>query len=127
VLVLILGAYMVLALDLSIVVMALPKIHESLGFSTTGLAWVQNAYVLAFGGLLLLGARSGDILGRRRMFIAGIAVFTLASLRAASSCGSPARRAGGLSAGRAEGVSVLRDMRSSADARAGRQGTYRRK
>ena len=49
-------------------------------FSPTGLSWVQNAYTLTFGGLLLLGARAGDILGRRRMFVAGIALFTLASL-----------------------------------------------
>jgi len=54
--------------------------HHSLGFSATGLSWVQNAYTLAFGGLLLLGARAGDILGRRRMFMAGIALFIAASL-----------------------------------------------
>jgi EmrB/QacA subfamily drug resistance transporter len=54
--------------------------HVALGFSATGLSWVQNAYTLAFGGLLLLGARAGDILGRRRMFVAGLALFTAASL-----------------------------------------------
>ena len=67
-------------LDASIVITALPDIHETLGFSPTGLSWVQNAYTLTFGGLLLLGARAGDILGRRRVFVTGVAVFTIASL-----------------------------------------------
>src|SRR5256714_7211913 len=71
-----------IVLDLSIVISALPRIHEALGFSATGLSWVQNAYTLAFGGLLLLGARAGDILGRRRMFVIGIGLFTGASLAA---------------------------------------------
>jgi MFS family permease len=57
-------------------------IHHDLGFSATGLSWVQGAYTLAFGGLLLLGARTGDIFGRRRMFAVGIALFTSASLAA---------------------------------------------
>src|SRR5689334_7486770 len=76
----ILASYLMIVLDVSIVITALPKIHHSLGFSATGLSWVQNAYTLAFGGLLLLGARAGDILGRRRMFVIGIALFSLASL-----------------------------------------------
>ena len=71
-----------IVLDVSIVITALPKIHHALGFSATGLSWVQNAYTLTFGGLLLLGARAGDILGRRRMFVVGIALFTGASLAA---------------------------------------------
>ena len=79
-LVLILAGYLMIVLDIAIAITALPEIHTSLGFSDTGLSWVQNAYMLAFGGLLLLGARSGDILGRRRMFIGGIALFTVASL-----------------------------------------------
>ena len=78
----ILASYLMIVLDVSIVITALPKIHHSLGFSATGLSWVQNAYTLAFGSLLLLGARAGDILGRRRMFIVGIALFTGASLAA---------------------------------------------
>lgn len=78
----ILASYLMIVLDLSIVISALPRIHDSLGFSTSGLSWVQNAYTLAFGGLLLLGARAGDILGRRRMFVAGIALFTAASFAA---------------------------------------------
>jgi EmrB/QacA subfamily drug resistance transporter len=76
----ILASYLMIVLDVSIVVTALPNIHHSLGFSATGLSWVQNAYTLAFGGLLLLGARAGDLLGRRRMFMIGIAVFSAASL-----------------------------------------------
>jgi EmrB/QacA subfamily drug resistance transporter len=67
-------------LDISIVITALPKIHTTLGFSATGLSWVQNAYLLAFGGLLLLGARAGDVLGRRRMFMVGLSLFTIASV-----------------------------------------------
>jgi EmrB/QacA subfamily drug resistance transporter len=78
----ILGSYLMIVLDVSIVINALPRIHQALGFSATGLSWVQNAYTLTFGGLLLLGARAGDILGRRRMFMAGIALFSLASLTA---------------------------------------------
>ena len=80
VLAIILVSYLMIVLDISIVITGLPKIKESLDFSPTGLTWVQNAYTLAFGGLLLLGARAGDILGRRRMFNLGLALFTLASL-----------------------------------------------
>lgn len=84
VLAIILLSYLMIVLDISIVITALPKIHYGLGlgFTDTGLSWVQNAnaYTLAFGGLLLLGARAGDILGRRRMFLLGLAVFTAASL-----------------------------------------------
>ncbi len=76
----ILATYLMIILDATIVITALPQIHRSLGFSSTGLSWVQNAYTLTFGGFLLLGARAGDILGRRRVFVAGIALFTLASL-----------------------------------------------
>jgi EmrB/QacA subfamily drug resistance transporter len=82
VLAIILASYLMIVLDVSIVITALPKIHHALGFSATGLSWVQNAYTLSFGGLLLLGARAGDILGRRRMFVVGIALFTVASLAA---------------------------------------------
>jgi len=66
--------------DATIVNVALPSIQKSLNFSSTDLAWVINAYTVAFGGLLLLGGRAGDILGRRRVFLAGIVLFTLASL-----------------------------------------------
>jgi EmrB/QacA subfamily drug resistance transporter len=80
VLVIVLASYLIIVLDISIVITALPKIHTTLGFSATGLSWVQNAYLLAFGGLLLLGARAGDVLGRRRMFIVGLSLFTVASV-----------------------------------------------
>ena len=67
-----------IALDATVVNVALPRIQHELHFSATGLAWVLNAYTLTFGGLLLLGGRAGDILGRRRVFVAGIVVFTVA-------------------------------------------------
>src|SRR5271155_3174640 len=73
-------AQLMVVLDATIVNVALPHIQRTLGFSGTGLEWVVNGYTLAFGGLLLLGGRAGDILGRRRVFIAGIILFSLASL-----------------------------------------------
>jgi EmrB/QacA subfamily drug resistance transporter len=73
-------AQLMVVLDATIVNVALPHIQTALGFSGSGLEWVVNAYALAFGGLLLLGGRSGDLLGRRRVFIFGILLFTLASL-----------------------------------------------
>ncbi|WP_043460794.1 MFS transporter [Azohydromonas australica] len=79
VLAIIVVSYLMIVIDISIVITGLPKIQAGLGFSPAGLSWVQNAYTLAFGGLLMLGARAGDILGRRRMFIAGLALFTLSS------------------------------------------------
>jgi EmrB/QacA subfamily drug resistance transporter len=80
VLAIILACQLMIVLDVSVVITALPKIHDTLHFSSTSLSWVQNAYTLTFGGLLLLGARAGDILGRRRTFVAGIGLFTAASL-----------------------------------------------
>ena len=80
VLALILAGYLMIVLDISIVITALPTIRNGLGLSTTMLSWVQSAYTLTFGGLLLLGARAGDLLGRRRMFVAGLGLFTVASL-----------------------------------------------
>lgn len=80
VLALILTSQLMVVLDATIVNIALHDIKASLGFSSAGLSWVVNAYTLTFGGLLLLGARAGDILGRRRVFLAGIGLFTLASL-----------------------------------------------
>src|SRR5450756_712789 len=76
----ILATYLMIILDATIIITALPKIRATLGFSATGLSWVQSAYTLTFGGFLLLGARAGDILGRRRVFVVGIALFTVASL-----------------------------------------------
>ncbi|MFF3820296.1 MFS transporter [Streptomyces bluensis] len=71
---------LMVVLDATIVNIALPHIQDALAFSTTDLTWVVSAYTLTFGGLLLLGGRAGDILGRRRVFITGILLFTLASL-----------------------------------------------
>jgi EmrB/QacA subfamily drug resistance transporter len=91
-----LGAQLMIILDATVVNIALPHIQTGLHFSATSLSWVMNGYTLTFGGLLLLGGRAGDILGRRRMFLAGIAVFTLASL-----AGGLAPNAGVLLASRA--------------------------
>ncbi|WP_405902029.1 MFS transporter [Streptomyces sp. NBC_00656] len=71
---------LMVVLDITIVNIALPHIQTSLGFSTENLSWVINAYTLTFGGLLLLGGRLGDILGRRRVFMFGVALFVFASL-----------------------------------------------
>jgi EmrB/QacA subfamily drug resistance transporter len=76
----ILTVQLMVVLDATIVNIALPDIAGALHFSPANLSWVITAYTLAFGGFLLLGARAGDLLGRRRVFIAGIALFTLASL-----------------------------------------------
>ncbi len=73
-------AQLMVVLDATIVNVALPHIQRALGFSGTNLEWVINAYALAFGGLLLLGGRAGDLLGRRKMFITGILLFSAASL-----------------------------------------------
>src|SRR6476660_8206993 len=67
-------------LDIAIVNVALPTIKTALSFDETSLSWVINAYTLTFGGLLMLGGRTADLLGRRRMFIAGLALFSGASL-----------------------------------------------
>src|SRR5258708_21430337 len=73
-------AQLMLVLDELIVNTALPHIQQALHFSGTGLEWVVTGYAVTFGGLLMPGGRAGDILGRRRMFSAGILFFTLASL-----------------------------------------------
>src|SRR6185312_15986871 len=77
--VLTLGSLMIV-LDATIVNVALPSIKDDLGFSETSLAWVVNAYLLTYGGFLLLGGRLGDLYGHRRLFLFGIALFTVASL-----------------------------------------------
>ena len=73
-------AQLMVVLDATIVNVALPHIQRTLGFSGSGLEWVVNAYALAFGGLMLLGGRAGDLLGRRKVFIAGLLLFSAASL-----------------------------------------------
>ncbi len=78
-LILISGAQLMIMLDLTIVNVALPSIKAGLGFSPTALSWVVDAYTLVFGGLLLLGGRSGDIFGRRKMFTIGVSIFAAAS------------------------------------------------
>ena len=74
------GAQLMVVLDATIVNIALPTLGRDLGFSQSNLSWVVNAYTLAFGGLLLLGGRAGDLLGRRKVFMGGVFLFALASL-----------------------------------------------
>jgi EmrB/QacA subfamily drug resistance transporter len=74
------GAFFMVILDAAIVTVALPSIEEELGFSAQGLQWVVSAYALTFAGLLLLGGRAADVLGRRRVFMVGLVLFTFASL-----------------------------------------------
>ncbi len=70
---------LMIVLDATVVNVALPTIQDDLGFSQSNLAWVVNAYLIAFGGLLLLAGRIGDLIGQRRIFLGGLAVFTAAS------------------------------------------------
>jgi len=79
-LLLIATAQLMVVLDATIVIVAQPHIQTALGFSGSGLEWVTNAYALSLGGLLLLGGRAGDLLGRRRMFVIGLLLFSAASL-----------------------------------------------
>ena len=74
------AAQFIVVLDASIVNVALPSMGRDLDFATEDLSWVVNAYTLVFGGFLLLGGRMADLLGRRRVFVAGIALFTFASM-----------------------------------------------
>src|SRR3954452_11580652 len=71
---------LMIVLDVTVVNVALPSIQDDLHFTQSNLAWVVNAYLIAFGGLLLLAGRLGDLIGRKRMFLAGLGVFTVASL-----------------------------------------------
>jgi EmrB/QacA subfamily drug resistance transporter len=91
---------LMIVLDTTIVNVALPSIREDLGFSATSLVWVVNAYMLTFGGFLLLGGRLGDLFGHRRLFLAGIALFTLASL----GCGLAGSQAALIGARAAQGL-----------------------
>src|SRR4029453_8740751 len=96
-LVLLCGAFFMVILDATIVLAALPSIQADIGCSEQGLQWVLSAYALPFGGLLLLGGRSADLLGRRRLFMTGVLLFTAASLvcgLAWSPAGLPAARVG---------------------------------
>src|SRR6059058_397557 len=78
------GGMLMIVLDATIVNVALPSIKTDLGYSQSNLAWVVNAYLIAFGGLLLLAGRIGDLVGQRRIFLVGVGVFTLASLLCAT-------------------------------------------
>src|SRR3954465_5715108 len=75
---------LMIVIDATIVNVALPSIQDDLGFSQSNLAWVVNAYLIAFGGLLLLSGRIGDLIGQRRIFLLGLGVFTVASLLCAT-------------------------------------------
>ena len=81
------AAMMMIILDGTIVTVALPTIQRDLRFSAAGLAWVVNAYLIAFGGLLLLAGRLGDLIGGKRIFIAGIVVFRMYSVSSRPSSG----------------------------------------
>src|SRR5947207_7661925 len=81
--------FLLIVVDMTIVNVALPSIQIDLGFSQSGLAWVVNAYLIAFGGLLLLAGRVGDLLGRKRVYIAGLAIFTGASVLCGLSFAQP--------------------------------------
>src|SRR6266403_3603160 len=72
--------FLLIVVDMTIVNVALPSIQRDLGFSQSGLAWVINGYLIAFGGLLLLAGRLGDLIGRKRVYLIGISVFTVASM-----------------------------------------------
>src|SRR5262252_3251963 len=80
---------LMIVLDATVVNVALPEIQNDLGFSSSGLAWVVNAYLIAFGGLLLLAGRLGDLVGRKRVFLAGLALFIGASLLCGLSFSQP--------------------------------------
>jgi EmrB/QacA subfamily drug resistance transporter len=104
------AAMMMIILDGTIVTVALPVIQRDLGFSLSGLAWVVNAYLIAFGGLLLLAGRLGDLIGGKRVFLAGLIVFTTASLLCGFSVSQPmliaARFAQGAGGAMASAVSL---------------------
>ena len=118
---------LMIVLDVTIVNVALPSIQTDLDFSPSGLAWVVNAYLIAFGGLLLLAGRLGDLFGRRRVFLTGLVVFTAASVLcgAAPERGDARRRA--LPAGRRRCADLGRDPRDDRhDVRRGEASRPRR-
>ncbi|WP_175135955.1 MFS transporter, partial [Achromobacter pulmonis] len=127
--VLCLGVLMIV-LDTTIVNVALPSIREDLRFTETSLVWVVNAYMLTFGGFLLLGGRLGDLLGHRRMFLAGLSLFTLASLACGLARGQElliaARAAQGLGGAvvSAVALSLIMNLFTEAGERARAMGVY---
>src|SRR3989475_856750 len=81
--------FLLIVVDMTIVNVALPSVQKDLGFSQSGLAWVINAYLIAFGGLLLLAGRIGDLVGRKRVYLAGLVIFTGASVLCGLSFSQP--------------------------------------
>lgn len=124
------GGSLMIVLDTTIVNVALPSIRSSLGFSQASLAWVVNAYLLTFGGFLLLGGRLGDLFGRRRLFLIGLTLFTLASL----TCGLSGSQAMLIAARAVQGVggaitsavslSLMMDLFTKPDERAKAMGVF---
>src|SRR3569833_1897256 len=124
-----LGVLMIV-LDTTIVNVALPSIRTDLGFTETSLVWVVNAYMLTFGGFLLLGGRLGDIFGHRKMFLLGITLFTVASLACGISTTQTMRGAARASLGvggavvSAVSLSLIMNMFTEAGERAKAMGVY---
>lgn len=83
------GMQLLATMDSTVAIVALPKIQDDLGLSDAGRGWVISAYVLTFGGLMLLGGRLGDTIGRKRTFISGVALFTIASVLCAVAWDAP--------------------------------------
>src|SRR5580765_5346880 len=81
--------FLLIVVDMTIVNVALPSIQRDLGFSQSGLAWVVNAYLIAYGGLMLLAGRLGDLIGHRRVLLSGLVLFTAASLLCGVSVSQP--------------------------------------
>jgi EmrB/QacA subfamily drug resistance transporter len=100
------GLQFMILLDVTVVNVALPRIQDSLGFTQSGLAWVVNGYVLMSGGLLLLGGRLADVLGRRRLLLTGVAVFAVASAVCGAAVSPGMMVAGRLGQGMAEAISA---------------------
>src|SRR5207342_3497111 len=121
---------LMIVLDTTIVNVALPSIRDDLGFSETSLAWVVNAYLLTFGGFLLLGGRLGDLYGHRRLFLIGLALFTAASLACGVSTSQgllvAARAVQGLGGAVIDAValSLIVDLFRDPDERAKAMGIY---
>ena len=103
---------LMIVLDATVVNVALPAIQDDLGFSPSSLAWVVNAYLIAFGGLLLLAGRLGDLVGRRSVFLAGLAVFTVASLLCGAGADPGDARGRPLPSGDRRGHDLGRDPRA---------------
>ena len=106
---------LMIVLDQTIVNVALPSIQRDLKFSTSSLAWVVNAYLIAFGGLLLLAGRLGDLVGRKRVFLTGLAIFTVASALCGLADSQAAARRRAVRAGRRRGTDLVGDPRDDRD------------